>query len=226
MQPLDLCASSELLARAGLCSCGAMPSVYFATKCPAEADCSPQAWKRAACWGYTEGKCRARVVDHLTKSSLHLMDSYDARTLAASVDMEFNAFEEEPKQHASKRLRLLPPSGLLPAIAATDVATIVADVIKSTLMAVKDELAADRAATNASKSHVQFAPHIPLAQPDCGHFFCVNGNTVETVCAALDRSHVAAVHARRLCRAAASVFETEAKTISDAKVTIMDVFRI
>ena len=154
MQPLDLCASSELLARAGLCSCGAMPSAYFATKCPAEADCSPQAWKRAACWGYTEGKCRARVVDHLTKSSLHLMDSYDARTLAASVDMEFNAFEEEPKQHASKRLRLLPPSGLLPATAATDVATIVADVIKSTLMAVKDELAADRAVTNASKSHV------------------------------------------------------------------------
>jgi hypothetical protein len=63
----------------------------------------------------------------------------------------------------------------LPATAATDVATIVADVIESTLMAVKDELEADRASTNASKSHVQFAPHIPLAQPDCGHFFCVIG---------------------------------------------------
>ena len=226
MQPLDLCASWELLARAGLCSCGAMPSAYFATKCPAEADCSPQAWKRAACWGYTEGKCRARVVDHLTKSRCHLMNSYDARTLAASADMEVNAFEEEPMQHASKRVRLLPPSGLLPANAAKEIAAIVADVIKSTLMEVKDELAVHRAAANASKSHVQFAPHIPLAQPDSGHFFCVNGNTVETVCTALDRSQVAAVHARRLCRAAASVFETEAKTISDAKVTIMEVFRI
>lgn len=154
------------------------------------------------------------------------MNTYDARTLAASADMEVNAFEEEPMQHASKRVRLLPPSGLLPANAAKEIAAIVADVIKSTLMEVKDELAVHRAAANASKSHVQFAPHIPLAQPDSGHFFCVNGNTVETVCAALDRSHVAAVHARRLCRAAANVFETEAKTISDAKVTIMEVFRI
>ena len=198
-----------------------MPLFYFATKCPLEEECSIQAWKRAECWDYTEEKCRARVVNFLTKSSLHLMDSLDATILAASVDMEFNAFEEEPKQHASKRLKLLPPNGLLPATAATDVATLVADVTKPTLMAVKDELATDRAATNASKSHVQFAPHIPLAQPDSSHVFCVNGNSVETVCAALDRSRVAAVHARRLCRAAASVLATEAKTISDAKVTII-----
>ena len=109
----------------------------------------------------------------------------------------------------------------MPANAATDVATIVADVIKSTLTAVKDELAADRAAANASKSHLQFAP-----PNTCSDNFCVNGTTLQTACEALDRSHVAAVHARRLCRAAANVFETEAQAILEAKVMIMEVLRI
>jgi hypothetical protein len=73
-----------------------MPSFYCATKCPLEDESSLQAWKPAACWGYTAEKCRARVVDHLTRSSLHLMDSDDATSLAKSVDMEFGDFEEEP----------------------------------------------------------------------------------------------------------------------------------
>ena len=159
-------------------------------------------------------------MDHLTRSSLHLMDSDDATILAKSVDMEFGDFEEEPKQHVSKRLRLLPPSEV------TDVAMVVADAIKATLMAVKEELAADRAAAHASNSHVLSAQPKALAEPDPSHFFCVNGHTVKTVCTAMDRSLLAAEHAQRLCKAAANVFETEAKTISDAKVFIRDVFRI
>ena len=218
--------SSDSLARTGLCPCGAMPSFYFATKCPLEEECSFQAWKRAECWDYTEEKCRDRVVNHLTKSSLHLMDSLDATILAASVDMEVNDFEEEPNQHMSKRLRLLPPNGPPTANEATDVASVVADAIKSTLMVVKEELAADRAAANASNSHLQFAPPKALAQPDTGDLFCVNGTTLQTACEALDRSHVAAVHARRLCRAAANVFETEAQSILEAKAMIMEVLRI
>ena len=80
------------------------------------------------------------------------MDSDDATILAKSVDMEFGDFEEEPKQHVSKRLTLLPPSEV------TDVAMVVADAIKATLMAVKEELAADRAAAHASNSHVLSLP--------------------------------------------------------------------
>ena len=110
------------------------------------------------------------------RSSLHLMDSDDATILAKSVDMEFGDFEEEPKQHVSKRLRLLPPSEV------TDVAMVVADAIKATLMAVKEELAADRAAAHASNSHVLSAQPKALAEPDPSHFFCVNGHTVKTVC--------------------------------------------
>ena len=88
---------------------------------------------------------------------------------------------EQPKQHASQRVRLLPPSALPPANSATDFS---------------DQL------------------------------FCLSGCTVDTVCTALDRSLVAAVPARRLCQAAANVFDKEAKAISDAKVTIMNALAI
>jgi hypothetical protein len=134
--------------------------------------------------------------------------------------------QEEPKQHVSKRLRLLPTRGPPTATQATDVASVVADAITSTLMVIEEELASDRAAANASNSHVQFAQPKALAQPDTGDLSCVNGTILQTACEALDRSHVAAVHARRLCRAAANVFETEAQAILEAKVMVMEVPRI
>ena len=109
------------------------------------------------------------------------MDSSDAQTLAAFVDMEVTAGEAELKQNASNRARLLPRSALPPANLATE--------------------PSDR-------------------------LFCIRGRTVDSVCTAVDRSLVAAVQARRLCRTAAKVFDKEAKEISDAKDTFMNVVHI
>ena len=127
--------------------------------------------------------------------------------------------------------------------AASEIAATVAEAVKSTLQAVKEELAADRAAASASASSSQTQPCLqpaPQRQMILGSHTCPKANppllsgsaigvvrmdTVQMAVEALERAHVAAMHARNLCAAAGSVFEVEARVILDAKNALAEVMR-
>ena len=96
-----------------------------------------------------------------------MMTPDDATLLAADVELSVEQLDEPAWQRHPKRAKLRPnqaahddcreatPTGPPPGKATTDVASVVAEAVKSTVMAVKDELAADRAAAGGSSSHGQ-----------------------------------------------------------------------
>ena len=236
-----------------------MKSYFFATECPLNHECSSQAWKRSGCWDYTEDECRARVYDHLVKSSLHVVTPEDAMVMAQGVELATDEHQEDATtmlQQVQKRRRQQPheadtdampktppmrppmrplktkaPPPLMPSL--TDVATVVATAVKDTLLAVKTELAADRAAGRAASSGHKPQPSpfgaIPrlTAEPPgmSSDIAVVRIETMKTAVEALDRAHVAALHAQKLCAAASQVFETEARVLMEAKNACQQVLR-
>ena len=71
-------------------SAPAMSHYFTIAKCPDEQHCSPQAWKNAKIWGWTEDECKAKLFTHLTTSSKHygLLDASDASILAEEAVTE------------------------------------------------------------------------------------------------------------------------------------------
>ena len=258
--------------------CRAMPKFFFAKQCPLAHECTPQAWKRSACWDYDEDECRVRVFDHLTKSSLHLAKRDEAIKLSDSAELGLEDDEQEGHPLAKRQRKEEPrvigasPKASGPEVdrtslpktpqksppqkgppqkgtlqAASEIAATVAEAVKSTLQAVKEELAADRAAereaASASASSSQTQPCLqpaPQRQMILGSHPCPKANppllsgsaigvvrmdTVQMAVEALERAHVAAMHARNLCAAAGSVFEMEARVILDAKNALAEVMR-
>ena len=86
-----------------------MVFVCWCKECPFADQCSPQAWKRAAVWGYTRGEAEERLVKHLMSSGLHGFAKEDAESVAGVADFEDGDWEEdtpaqeEPRQKKLKR---------------------------------------------------------------------------------------------------------------------------
>ena len=91
-----------------------MAKFWFAKCCPAQEDCSAQAWKRSQCWGHTEEECRLQVVRHLMTSGKHQMPKEDADMFANLVEVEESTYEEPPSKRAKQGLTEEPAIGARP----------------------------------------------------------------------------------------------------------------
>ena len=172
-----------------------------------------------------------------------MMTPEDATVLAADVELSVEQLDEPAWQRHPKRAKLRPnqaahddcseatPTGPPPWKATTDVASVVAEAVKSTLMAVKDELAADRAAASGNSSHGQVemvgeasGHHRSIVASSCKNVLAVvDLQTLTMAVQAMDRAHVAALHSQRLCSAALNVLDKEAQRIWEAKMSLMKV---
>jgi len=65
-----------------------MDTYWFCKSCPHASECSPQAWKRAQVWGWTQSEAQASLVKHLTASGLHGVEEDLAVTLAELAEYE------------------------------------------------------------------------------------------------------------------------------------------
>ena len=280
MQPFALRASACAALRASRSPspAEAMAPFFFAKQCPKAHECTPQAWKRSACWDHEEDECRVRIFDHLQKSSLHLCGREEAIQLSESAELgteddgvDGHPRAKRPKKEEEKVIGACPkasradvdrasspktpqsapkkssPQKKGTITAASDIAATLAEVVKSTLLAVKEELAADRAlerevaSSSASNPQSQvFLQQAPQRQRILGAQPCPKANppllssqaigvvrmdTVQKAIDALERAHVAAMHAKNLCQAAGNVFEMEARVILDAKNALAEVMR-
>ena len=61
-------------------------------------ECSSQAWKRSACWGWTEQEARNRLVEHLVTSSKHHMQREEAINLAEEHEIRSDVYEQQTKK--------------------------------------------------------------------------------------------------------------------------------
>lgn len=191
-----------------------MPVYFRARACPDLDNCTAPAWKRAACWGWTEQECRAAILKHLRRSTLHAdMPDEDCMILSDDARLERIEYDSEPgpiegppprKRHRSARHE-----------ADTDVPVDVEEEIELRTR----EIAAEREPQN--QLAVAMVPRTPPRRPTT----TIPTELLKNVSDALTRAHTAARHAQRLSTAAASAFSTEAEVIKEVHDTVEAVLR-
>ena len=72
---------------------------YYVVKCPLAHQCSPAAFKRSQCWGFTIDGAKQRLIRHLEVSELHQCTPKDARIIAEYAEIEESEMEPLPNHH-------------------------------------------------------------------------------------------------------------------------------
>lgn len=203
---------------------------FFVAECPLKETCTPSAWKKAACWGWSLEEARSQVVRHLMKSGHHQMGKDAAEELADTIEIE-QAPYEEPRP--SKRARHQGPRPTT-----SDDSGGASSRIIGALTALADAADAALAGQRHMGGPLTLPPMPPPGPPP---FAMVSGGHVgsrgappgtvnlriDIAQAAMDnmqRAVGSARHAQRLCQAAALGFGQEAEAIADARRAFMTAF--
>ena len=75
-----------------------MSQFFFFEECPLKEECSGAAWKRCACWGWTEAEAKQRLVEHLVRSDKHSLSKEDAAGWAEASELKTDVYEEPKKR--------------------------------------------------------------------------------------------------------------------------------
>lgn len=195
----------------------------FYEECPMKDYCSKGAWKKSACWGWSDDEARTQLVRHLMMSGHHKMGKDEAESIADDTEIKHAPWEEPPP---SKRARLQGPRQSAPGDDIGGPSSSSGDP-RDTLMQVINALSEQRSMGMTPTP----PPMPPPSSLSPGGPLGPRGLPPGTVLLRIDiakaavdsmaRAVASARHAQRLCEAAAVGFGQEAEAIADARRAFM-----